>query len=263
MRRFDVMAATVATLEADIGPVHSRCDTLASELSTTREQLVSAERRVQSLSDVGAAISSRVTKNSGSLDDLYERLEGLGVAIARLEGRGDRAVSALRSDLDAALIYIDAAKAQSMEQERSIALMSRRIDGFAVADDILPPGTILPWLPGGAGVPDGWAVCDGSNGTPDLRGIFLRGASFMAEAGQYEPGGSMRPAGRHSHATEEYLTFWNITRSVSREVGDGRILFDTGVAESDPQSIATHGEHVHADEHVPEHVKVVFIFKHG
>lgn len=29
---------------------------------------------------------------------------------------------------------------------------------------------------GGASLPVGWAVCDGTKGTPDLRGVFLRGA---------------------------------------------------------------------------------------
>jgi microcystin-dependent protein len=39
---------------------------------------------------------------------------------------------------------------------------------------VIPVGGILMWAQ--ETVPDGWAVCDGENGTPDLRGLFVRGA---------------------------------------------------------------------------------------
>ena len=39
----------------------------------------------------------------------------------------------------------------------------------------VPKGTILPWYGSADSVPNGYAVCDGQNGTPDLRGRFLVG----------------------------------------------------------------------------------------
>src|SRR5262249_3903389 len=38
-----------------------------------------------------------------------------------------------------------------------------------------PTGTILAWSSNSAAIPTGWAICNGQNGTPDLRGRFLRG----------------------------------------------------------------------------------------
>ncbi|WP_159086938.1 phage tail protein [Loktanella sp. Alg231-35] len=47
----------------------------------------------------------------------------------------------------------------------------------------LPLGTIVAWQGTGT-MPDGWAICNGTNGTPDLRGRFLRGVGGLAEVGQ-------------------------------------------------------------------------------
>jgi len=40
----------------------------------------------------------------------------------------------------------------------------------------LPLGTILMWSGAIADIPEGWQLCDGTNGTPDLRDRFIVGA---------------------------------------------------------------------------------------
>lgn len=40
----------------------------------------------------------------------------------------------------------------------------------------IPKGTILPWYGKSLDIPDGFALCDGTKGTPDLRNRFLVGA---------------------------------------------------------------------------------------
>ena len=47
----------------------------------------------------------------------------------------------------------------------------------------VPAGLIAAWSGAASAVPAGWALCDGANGTPDLRGRFLVGAG-----GDYAPG---------------------------------------------------------------------------
>ena len=48
------------------------------------------------------------------------------------------------------------------------------MNGLDVDGDVsfLPRGVIVTWT--GAIAPKGWALCDGTNGTPDLRGRFIR-----------------------------------------------------------------------------------------
>lgn len=45
----------------------------------------------------------------------------------------------------------------------------------------LPIGTIIAW--GNETIPTGWAVCDGTGGTPNLIGKFIRGAAEDGDVG--------------------------------------------------------------------------------
>lgn len=58
-------------------------------------------------------------------------------------------------------------------------------DGTATLDGagVIPAGVILMWSGSVASIPTGWQLCDGSNGTPDLRDRFLVGAGTT-----YAPG---------------------------------------------------------------------------
>ncbi len=40
----------------------------------------------------------------------------------------------------------------------------------------MPAGVIAAWSGAANAIPEGWALCNGSNGTPDLRSRFLVGA---------------------------------------------------------------------------------------
>tara|TARA_B100000214_G_scaffold25528_1_gene16769 strand:- start:246 stop:860 length:615 start_codon:yes stop_codon:yes gene_type:complete len=45
------------------------------------------------------------------------------------------------------------------------------------SDSGVPSGVILLWYGNSSNIPTGWVICDGSNGTPDLRDKFVVGAS--------------------------------------------------------------------------------------
>lgn len=45
----------------------------------------------------------------------------------------------------------------------------------------VPVGTVMLWSGSAGAVPEGWALCDGTGGTPDLRDRFVMGAASLAE----------------------------------------------------------------------------------
>ena len=53
---------------------------------------------------------------------------------------------------------------------------STAIATTAFVQSVIPAGVILMWGGSTIGIPAGWQLCDGSNGTPDLRNQFIVGA---------------------------------------------------------------------------------------
>lgn len=66
----------------------------------------------------------------------------------------------------------------------------------------LKKGMIISWYGTWGDIPKGWAACDGTNGTPDLRTRFIRGAGNGVSVG--ETGGSLSHNhnlnGTHTHS---------------------------------------------------------------
>ena len=65
------------------------------------------------------------------------------------------------------------------------ALLQPIEDFLATLDTngLIPPGAIIMWSGAVDAIPEGWALCDGSNGTPDLRDRFIVGAGGSYNVG--------------------------------------------------------------------------------
>lgn len=96
----------------------------------------------------------------------------------------------------------------------------------APGGESLPSGVILLWHGLIESIPSGWALCDGSNNTPDLRGRFIRGAAGEA--------GGTGGASTHTH-------------------DDHGSLSHSGTA------VADHPSHTHAYTQVPNHTHPIAI----
>lgn len=74
------------------------------------------------------------------------------------------------------------------------------VDKKSLIDFILPKGLIVAWK-GGDNPPSGWALCNGLNGTPDLRGRFIFG--YNPELGGAYPLESKGGSEKHTLTIEE------------------------------------------------------------
>ncbi|MEW6491438.1 MAG: hypothetical protein AB1589_02645 [Cyanobacteriota bacterium] len=119
----------------------------------------------------------------------------------------------------------------------------------------LPCGTILMWSGRSDNIPDGWALCDGNNSTPDLRSRFIVGAGAGGNP-PYNPGTFGEPD-QHNHAVDvpagTFSTNWSGEHSHSfppewykRELDKGNFSgIDTGGLDVKHQATQNAGGHTH------------------
>jgi hypothetical protein len=96
---------------------------------------------------------------------------------------------------------------------------------FDALQQIIPKGIICIWSGSVASIPAGWVLCDGSNGTPDIRGKFVLGSSSKFDIGQ--------TGGEESHAlTIEEMPKHSHTVLPQRSWGQhsSGVAFDSGGA---------------------------------
>ena len=67
----------------------------------------------------------------------------------------------------------------------------------------IPSGVILMWHGLIANIPSGWVLCNGSNGTPDLRGQFTQGAANGVEAGATGGSATAAPSAHSNHSVTQ------------------------------------------------------------
>jgi len=70
------------------------------------------------------------------------------------------------------------------KQLQNIATLDATTTATIVAaiGDSFPTGGIVMWSGSIASIPSGWALCDGTSATPDLRNTFIMGAGTVAPA---------------------------------------------------------------------------------
>lgn len=68
-----------------------------------------------------------------------------------------------------------------------------------VLGSLVPSGLIAMWSGAANAVPSGWALCDGTNGTPDLRSKFIVGAGSTYAVGAQGGSNTTSASGGHSH----------------------------------------------------------------
>ena len=73
--------------------------------------------------------------------------------------------------------------------------------GSRAAYGTAPVGAIVIWSGAANRIPDGWKLCDGSNGTPDLRGRFVVG--YNPNDGDYNSPGKTGGEKRHTLTVSE------------------------------------------------------------
>jgi hypothetical protein len=147
-----------------------------------------------------------------------------------------------RQPLTSAPYAIQAASFTGSIQDAQLSANVARLDGTNAFTGVIknvvggteffmvPRGGIIIWSGAAATVPAGWALCDGNNGTPDLRDRFVVGA-----AGAYAVG-DLGGAASHTHDT----AIGTVTSSTAGAHAHTTAASSTGTGTSGSESGHTH-----------------------
>lgn len=112
----------------------------------------------------------------------------------------------------------------------------------------LPSGVICMWSGLLSAIPEGWALCDGTNGTPDLRGLFIKGAAAGVDPG-VTGGGQYTPEGSVSAPTFTGNSLSTSSNSAGTPAGTNSAPAFTGtqaVLSHSGTAVADHAAHTHS-----------------
>ena len=140
----------------------------------------------------------------------------------------------------------------------------------------VPSGVIVMWSGSLSNIPTGWALCDGTNGTPDLRDKFIKSVPNSST----DPGATGgAPSHNHAGSTGDHtLTIaempshkhdmWQLTSDIQtwRFTGDASASFTRSNKVDTRQMDATGGDQPHShpissDNNLPPYYELAFIMK--
>lgn len=170
-------------------------------------------------------------------------------------------------------IYFRCVSGSGTVQLRSVAASD-----WQTTTEFIPPGTIVMWS--GSTAPAGWALCDGTNGTPDLRDRFIvagnlaGGATPAAgqsggtisprsagSAGSHSHGGATGSAGSHGHTVSVSASATTVGSGTGVSNASAYTHTHSGSTDTKPahtHSVGSDGSHSHA---VPTYYVLAFIMK--
>jgi hypothetical protein len=104
-----------------------------------------------------------------------------------------------RTDCEASGLYYTKAEVDDL-----ITNLQDQIE--AMQPFLVPPGTIVMWSGLLADIPAGWALCDGTNGTPNLSEKFIMGVDISIS----EDPGTVGGSASHSHTVNSHAHSINL-----------------------------------------------------
>jgi hypothetical protein len=122
----------------------------------------------------------------------------------------------------------------------------------------IPKGAVIMWSGALTAIPTGYALCDGTQGTPDLRNKFVIGAGDQYAVSAIGGDVSTGFSGAHTH-TENQSTANLQVSSLAVAAGAGQSVVSSVVSQGHVHTINQVGDHTHSC--LPPYLALAYIMK--
>eukprot|EP00054_Salpingoeca_dolichothecata_P035122 m.271087 g.271087 ORF g.271087 m.271087 type:complete len:221 (+) comp50880_c0_seq1:102-764(+) len=148
----------------------------------------------------------------------------------------------MKEELMSLKALVQAQQRQLNETQAAMQIQQQALASVLAASSVaVAPGVILMWSGNVSDIPDGWTLCDGTHGAPDLRDRFVLGGGRNYSFGD-QGGSADAVVVEHSHGVEDpghSHTFPEITlaSTLGGDCGYNRLCNGEGDLDS---SVSTH-----------------------
>ena len=105
--------------------------------------------------------------------------------------------------VDSGIVTLTADEINALPQAITDENTAMQAEVAAIVPHVVPQGAIIMWSGSEGAIPAGWAICNGQNGTPDLRDRFIVGAGTGGGYAIGDTGGAIGAStdsqGAHDH----------------------------------------------------------------
>lgn len=158
----------VTDLETSVTDLSTSVDTNTTDITTLKTDVSTNTTAIKNL-------DTRVTANETNISTNTTNITGLDTRVTKLENK-----VADKSDYEDLKTKVDTNTTNITTNTNDITNIKNSIKNL---QDAMPVGSIIMFNGKAEEIPSGWAICDGTNGTPNLMDKFIKGSNIAGSTG--------------------------------------------------------------------------------
>ena len=158
----------VTALETNVTDLSTSVDTNTTDITTLKTDVSTNTTDISTL-------STKVTTNTTNISTNTTNITSIDTRVTKLENK-----VADKSDYEDLKTKVDTNTTNITTNTNDITNIKNEIKNL---QDSMPIGSIIMYNGKAEEIPSGWAVCDGTNGTPNLIDRFILGSTYAGGTG--------------------------------------------------------------------------------
>ena len=162
------LKSRVTALETNVTDLSSSVDTNTTDITTLKTDVSTNTTDISTL-------STKVTTNTTNIKTNTTNITSIDTRVSKLENK-----VADKSDYEDLKTKVDTNTTNIATNTTDITNIKNEIKNL---QDSMPVGSIIMYNGKAEEIPSGWAICDGTNGTPNLIDRFILGSNICGSTG--------------------------------------------------------------------------------